>query len=123
MHSDNTILANARDLVRDWGHRETTVLLSLSPLSHQIALVGFAQALISGAEFVVNDPSQGMDSLDWIRQVRASYVMGVPTHAIDLLAKQRERNTNAFGCLKVFYMAGAPIPRTTAEEFISQVSF
>ena len=120
MHSDNTILANARDLVKDWGHSENTILLSLSPLSHHIAWVGFAQALISGAEFVVNDPSEGMDNFDWIREVRASYVMGVPTHAIDLLAQQRERGARPLDSLKVFYMAGAPIPRATAEEFMSQ---
>ena len=120
MHSDNTILANARDLVTDWRHGRDTVLLSLSPLSHHIAWVGFAQALIAGAEFVVNDPSEGMESFDWISEVRASYVMGVPTHAIDLLAQQRARCSDSFGSIKVFYMAGAPIPRTIAEEFFSQ---
>ena len=37
MHSDNTLLANARAMVEDWGHDHRTVLLSLSPLSHHIA--------------------------------------------------------------------------------------
>ena len=120
MHSDNTILANARDLVTDWCHGRDTVILSLSPLSHHIAWVGFAQALISGAEFVVNDPPKGMETFDWISEVGANYVMGVPTHAIDLLAQQRARSSDSFGLLKVFYMAGAPIPRITAEEFFSQ---
>ena len=120
MHSDNTILANARDLVTDWCHGRDTVILSLSPLSHHIAWVGFAQALISGAEFVVNDPPEGMETFDWISEVGANYVMGVPTHAIDLLAQQRARSSDSFGLLKVFYMAGAPIPRITAEEFFSQ---
>ena len=32
MHSDNTLLANARAMVEDWHHDERTVLLSLSPL-------------------------------------------------------------------------------------------
>ena len=120
MLSDNTILANARDLVTDWCHGRDTVILSLSPLSHHIAWVGFAPALISGAEFVVNDPPEGMETFDWISEVGANYVMGVPTHAIDLLAQQRARSSDSFGLLKVFYMAGAPIPRITAEEFFSQ---
>ena len=120
MHSDNTILSNARDLVADWCHGRDTVLLSLSPLSHHIAWVGFAQALIAGAEFVVNDPLEGMDSFDWMEEVRANYVMGVPTHAIDLLAQQREKCLDSFGSVKVFYMAGAPISRSTAEEFVLQ---
>src|SRR5579864_8755941 len=32
MHSDNTLLANARAMVADWHHDERTILLSLSPL-------------------------------------------------------------------------------------------
>jgi acyl-CoA synthetase len=42
MHSDNTLLANARDLVRDWKQGPDNVMLSLSPLSHHIAWVGIA---------------------------------------------------------------------------------
>ena len=59
MHSDNTLLANARDMVRDWGHGPDTVLLSLSPLSHHIAWVGVAQWLVAGCRFVTNDPPAG----------------------------------------------------------------
>jgi len=43
MHSDNTLLANGRAMVSDWGHNADTVLLSLSPTSHHIANVGLAQ--------------------------------------------------------------------------------
>ncbi|HJZ42417.1 MAG TPA: AMP-binding protein, partial [Hyphomicrobiaceae bacterium] len=66
MHSHNTLLANARDLVRDWGHGPDTVLLSLSPLSHHIAWVGVAQWLLAGCRFVTNDPPAGKSMLDWI---------------------------------------------------------
>ena len=48
MHSDNTLLANARAMVADWHHDERTILLSLSPLSHHIATVAIAQALAAG---------------------------------------------------------------------------
>ena len=57
---DNTLLANGRDMVRDWGHDPHTVLLSLSPLSHHIAWVGVAQWLLAGCELVTNDPPAGM---------------------------------------------------------------
>jgi len=120
MHSDNTLLANARDLVTDWQHDRSTVLLSLSPLSHHIAWVGLAQALIGGSEFVINDPPRGMTTLDWLCEANATYVMGVPTHAIDLLQEQRERRQKSLGMVKVFYMAGAPIPRSIAECFLAQ---
>ena len=43
MHSCNTILANARDLVLDWQVGADTHLLTLSPISHHIAWVGASQ--------------------------------------------------------------------------------
>ncbi|MCG8544451.1 MAG: long-chain fatty acid--CoA ligase, partial [Alphaproteobacteria bacterium] len=89
LHSDNTLLANARDMVRDWGHGKDTILLSLSPISHHIAWVGVAQMLLAGGELVLNDPPAGMKPLDWIVETGATYVMGVPTHGMDILADQR----------------------------------
>jgi acyl-CoA synthetase len=120
MHSDNTLLANARDLVRDWGHGPDTVLLSLSPLSHHIAWVAVAQWLVAGCAFVTDDPPAGMSRLDWIVESGATYVMGVPTHAIDVLAEQRQRGIARLGAVKLFYMAGAAIPPSVCEAFVRQ---
>ena len=120
MHSANTLLANARDLVADWGHGPDTVLLSLSPLSHHIAWVALAQALVGGCELVINDPPPSATSLDWIVETGASYVMGVPTHAIDVLAEQKARGLSRLGKVSVFYMAGSPIPPATAQAFVDQ---
>ncbi len=119
-HSANTLLANARDMVRDWGHDERTVLLSLSPLTHHIAWVGVAQALYCGAELALNDPPPGATSLDWLIETGATYVMGVPTHAMDIQAQQRARGLERLGQVRVFYMAGAPIPRAVAANFRAQ---
>lgn len=120
MHSHNTLLANARDLVRDWGHGPDTVLLSLSPLSHHIAWVGVAQWLVAGCRFVTNDPPAGTSSLDWIIETGATYVMGVPTHAMDVLAQQKGRGVERLGRVSSFYMAGAPIPPSVAAAFVAQ---
>lgn len=120
MHSHNTLLANARDLVRDWGHGRETILLSLSPLSHHIAWVAVAQWLITGCRFVTDDPPAGMTRLDWIEEIGATYVMGVPTHAVDILSEQARHKQAALGSVSVFYMAGAPIPPTVATEFVRQ---
>jgi acyl-CoA synthetase (AMP-forming)/AMP-acid ligase II len=120
MHSDNTLLANARAMVEDWHHDERTILLSLSPLSHHIAAVAIAQALAAGMELVVNDPHPGATPLDWILETRASYVMGVPTHAMDILAEMRRRGQDTLGAVKTFYMAGAPIPREVARAFLDR---
>jgi len=120
MHSDNSLLANCRDLVRDWRHDHTTVLLTLSPLSHHIAWVAAGQALSAGMELVVDDPPAGMSRLDWLLETGATYVMGVPTHAMDILAEQQRRGLARLGAVRLFYMAGAPIPRAVAERFLEQ---
>jgi acyl-CoA synthetase len=120
MHSDNTLLANARDLVADWRLGPEDVVLPLSPLSHHIFWVAMAQALLTGATMVLNDPPKGASPLDLILATGATYVLGVPTHAIDILAEQKRRDLDHLGQVRVFYMAGAPIPSTVARAFVSQ---
>ena len=120
MHSDNTLLANARDLVRDWGHGPDMRLLTLSPLTHHIAWVAVAQWLVAGGTLIVDDAPAPMDRLDWLLETRPTYVMGVPTHAIDMLAAQNRRGLARLGEVRVFYMAGAPIPAAVAEAFVAQ---
>ncbi|MGH7094360.1 MAG: class I adenylate-forming enzyme family protein [Stellaceae bacterium] len=120
MHSANTLLANARAMVEDWRHDHTTVLLSLSPLSHHIAIVAIAQAISAGMELVVNSPPPGKTPLDWIVETGATYVMGVPTHAMDILAEMRRRNLDRLGRVTTFYMAGSVIPREVAQAFLDR---
>ena len=118
MHSDNTLLANGRAMVRDWKHDADTVLLSLSPTSHHIATVGLAQALVAGFEMVLNDLPKGTDVIDRLIESGATYVMGVPTHAIDALAQMRRRGLHKLARVKVFYMAGSTIPSDLAASFL-----
>jgi acyl-CoA synthetase len=120
LHSDNTLLANGRAMVADWHHDERTILLSLSPLSHHIATVALEQMLVAGFEFVLNDPPPGLSVLDWLLATGATYVMGVPTHAMDILDAARRQGLARLGDVKIFYMAGAPIPRETAQEFLDR---
>ncbi len=120
MHSDNTLLANARDLVADWKFDAETRLLTLSPLSHHIAWVAVGQWLVSGCQLITDDPPAGHGRLDWIVETGATYVMGVPTHAIDVLAEQKARGADRIGQVEVFYMAGAPIPPSVAETLARQ---
>jgi acyl-CoA synthetase len=125
MHSANTLFANARAMVADWHHDAATILLSLSPLSHHIATVAIAQALAAGMELVVNAPPRGMTALDWIVETGATYVMGVPTHAMDILAELRRRNLatgteEPLGRVRTFYMAGSVIPREVAQAFLDR---
>jgi acyl-CoA synthetase len=118
MHSDNTLLANGRAMVADWGHDHSTVLLSLSPMSHHIGTVAVEQMMVAGFELVVNDPPGGMKPIDWVLECGATYVMGVPTHAIDILAEAGCRGMARLGAVRLFYMAGSPIPREVAQSFL-----
>jgi acyl-CoA synthetase len=118
LHSDNTLLANGRAMVTDWGHDQRTVLYSHSPLSHHIATVALAQSLAAGFELVVNDPPPDKKPLDLIIESGATYVMGVPTHAIDVLADMRSRGLTRLGNVNLFYMAGSVIPPETARAFL-----
>ena len=119
MHSDNTLLANGRAMVADWGQNEDTVLLTLSAMSHHIGTVALEQALVSGCELVMHDAAAGVSALDWIETTEATYVMGVPTHAMDLLHEIDRRGKDRLGVVKVFYLAGAPIPTQTAHRLLS----
>lgn len=120
MHSCNTLLANARDLAEDWGLDRHSVILSLSPLSHHIAWVALGQWLVCGGQMVTDDPPDGLSKLDWIVETGATYVLGVPTHAMDILAEQKRRGIDRIGQVQAFYMAGAPIPETVAKAFVDQ---
>jgi acyl-CoA synthetase (AMP-forming)/AMP-acid ligase II len=118
LHSDNTLLANGRAMVHDWRHDERTVLYSHSSLSHHIGTVALEQSLAAGCEVVVNDLRDGMKPLDWILETGATYVMGVPTHAMDLLADMKRRGLTQLGRVAIFYMAGSIIPPETARAFL-----
>ncbi len=118
LHSDNTLLANGRAMVKDWQHDDKTILFSHSPLSHHIGTVAIEQSLVAGCEVVVNDVKPGMTPLDWIVETGATYVMGVPTHAMDILADMKQRGLQKLGNVSIFYMAGSIIPPQTARSFL-----
>src|SRR3989304_311456 len=118
MHSDNTLLANARAMAADWRHHEAIVLLSMSPLTHAIGTIAMAQALVSGFELVLNDVPKGKTTLDWVHETGATYIMGVPTHAIDVLAETKRRGYDRLGKVSVFYMGGSAIPRETVRALL-----
>jgi acyl-CoA synthetase len=118
MHSDNTLLANGRAMVNDWKLDGGAVLVSFSPQSHHIATVGLMQALISGCEFVLSQLTTRQSGLDWIEKTGATYVMGVPTHAIDVLTAAKERGLKKLHNVSTFYMAGAPIPTEVARQLM-----
>jgi acyl-CoA synthetase len=110
MHSDNTILANSRAMARDWGFDRDTVVYSFSPLSHNIGIVGLALAIAAGGEAVVHTPFDSGRMFDRVVETGATFLLGVPTHALDLLAEMRRRGAAALGRVKAFEIGGSTVP-------------
>src|SRR6185437_8593627 len=81
MHSDNTLLASARMMARDW-RLDGAVLYTLSPLSHNLGLGALSTALAAGGELVVHDLPRGSALLDRLIETGAAFLFGVPTHAV-----------------------------------------
>src|SRR3954454_14040723 len=106
LHSDNTLLASACMMARDW-QLERNVLYTLSPLSHNLGLGAFITALAGGGELVVHDLPRGSSLLDRLTETDAAFVFGVPTHAHDLLAEIRARGIGRVAGLRGFRISGA----------------
>jgi len=115
LHSDNTLLATARMMVRDWG-LERSVLYTLSPLSHNLGLGALITALSGGGELVVHDLPRGHSLLDRLEETGANFLFGVPTHAIDLLAEMRARRVERLGAVRGFRISGAAAPVSAVTE-------
>jgi acyl-CoA synthetase len=110
MHSDNTLLTTMRAIVADWRLGPDTVVYSLSPLSHNLGIGALLTALVAGGEFVLHDLPRGASLVDRIVATGATYLVGVPTHAIDLLAELRGRELDRLGRVAAFRISGAAAP-------------
>lgn len=117
MHSDNTLLAAARAMIRDWRFDDGTVIYTMSPLSHNLGLGSLVMALATGGELVIHDVPRGKSTLDRIVETGATFVVGVPTHAIDLLAEIKARNIVP-KTVKGFRISGASAPREIVAELL-----
>jgi acyl-CoA synthetase len=119
MHSDNTLLATARMMARDWA-LDRQVLYTLSPLSHNLGLGALITALAGGGELVVHDLPRGSSLLDRLDETGAKFLFGVPTHAIDLLSEMRARGVDHPARVRGFRISGAAAPPQVIRELMSQ---
>ena len=117
LHSDNTLLATARMMARDW-RLDGAVLYTLSPLSHNLGLGALITALCGGGELVLHDLPRGESLLDRLEETGAEFLFGVPTHAIDLLAELRARGPGRLGKVRGFRISGAAAPASTITELM-----
>jgi acyl-CoA synthetase (AMP-forming)/AMP-acid ligase II len=118
MHSDNTLLATARAIVADWHLDETTITYSLSPFSHNLGFGTLITSLVSGGEFVIHDLPRGQSPIERIAATGTTYLVGVPTHAIDLLDELHARGGQGLERLKGFRISGAAVPGPVVAELL-----
>lgn len=114
MHSDNTLLAPTRALATDWSLGTDMVVYSLSPLSHNLGFGAMILTLTGGGELVIHDLPRGASLVDRLLETGATFLFGVPTHAIDLLAELKRRSISRVGNVKGFRVSGAPVPPAVA---------
>jgi acyl-CoA synthetase len=117
LHSDNTLLATARQMARDW-RLERAVLYTLSPLSHNLGLGALITALAGGGELVVHDLPRGASLVDRLTATDAAFLFGVPTHAIDLLSEVGARGLGRVGAVRGFRISGAATPAPVVAELL-----
>lgn len=109
MHSANTVLSNARAIVKDWGFGSELVTYTLSPMSHNMGVVALAITLVAGGELVLHTPQDAKRMFDRVVETGGTYVLGVPTHAIDLLVEADRRGSPTLGSVNAFQIGGAPV--------------
>jgi len=113
MHSDNTLLSNGMAISKDFGFDQSTVVYTISPMSHNMGVVGLVTTLSCGGTFVVHTPLDAKRTLDRVIETKANYLIGVPTHAVDLLAEAQRRELKSLGDVTTFQLGGSPIPSET----------
>lgn len=119
LHSDNTLLANARSISADWQIDSTSVIYTLSPLSHNLGFGAMILSLYAGGELVIHDLPGGASLIDRLVETGTTFLFGVPTHAIDLLRELRVRRQKGIGRLKGFRISGAAAPKDAVAELLA----
>lgn len=119
MHSDNTLMASAGALAKDWGFSDRTRVYTCSPLSHNLGLGALISAVLVGGELIIHDLPRGDSLVERVIETQASFLFGVPTHAVDLLNELRERQAHHPGALAGFRISGAAATPQVLSELMS----
>jgi acyl-CoA synthetase len=120
MHSDNTLLANALQLAKDWNVDHRSVVFTLSPLSHNLGFGAQVMALAVGGELVINDLPRGSSLADRILETDTSFLVGVPPNAIDLFGEMQRRGLKGLGRLTGFRISGSAVPSEAVAGLLAQ---
>lgn len=118
LHSSNTLLANACAIADDWNFEPSSVIYTLGPLSHNLGFGALVLTLAVGCELVVHDLPRGAELVARLDEVEATFLFGVPAHAMDLLKALEASGVESktlMGRLKGFRISGAAVPGWVVE--------
>ena len=118
MHSDNTLLANARAIAADWHFDSASVIYTLSPLSHNLGFGAMVTGLYAGGEIVLSRLDPGDSLVEDLRSTGATFIYGVPAHAVDLLKEMKQSGDRAPDSITGFRISGAQVPGSVATELM-----
>jgi acyl-CoA synthetase (AMP-forming)/AMP-acid ligase II len=116
LHSNNTLLANARALADDWGFDRDSVVYSISPLSHNLGFGAMVLTLFVGGELVLHDLPREASLLARLRETKTTFIFGVPTHAIDLVSEIEAAGGALLPNLRGFRISGSAAPTGLVEK-------
>ncbi|RDC71963.1 cyclohexanecarboxylate-CoA ligase [Rhodovulum sp. 12E13] len=116
LHSNNTLLANARAMAGDWGFSDTSVIYTFGPLSHNLGFGALILTLLVGGELVLHDGARGISLIDRLHEAGATFIFGVPAHAMDLLAEFDRRPEAKLDHVRGFRISGAAVPTWLADK-------
>lgn len=119
MHSNNTLLSNARAIAGDWAFDTGSVTYTLSPLSHNLGFGALVLTVLTGGELVLHDLQRGQSLLQRLRDTGATFVFGVPAHAMDLLKEIEKAGSADLDRLRGFRISGAAASPSVVEALLS----
>ena len=118
LHSNNTLLSNALAIALDWKSTESSVVYTLGPLSHNLGFGALILTLATGAELVIHDAPRGASLIDRLEESGATFIFGVPAHAMDLLAEFDRRPDARLDKVTGFRISGAAVPSWVVEKLL-----
>ena len=120
MHSDNTLMANSRAIASDWNFTHESVIYTLSPLSHNLGFGAMLTALSVGGKIVLSNLSKGESLVNHLVETGATFIYGVPAHALDLLNEIKERDSNLLFSISGFRISGAAAQKSVVSGLLEQ---
>ena len=110
MHTSSTLLSHVHPAVERLGLTAADVILCSTPMSHQLGfLYGVMAPILLGATVVCQDVWNPAWAAKLIAQERVTFTIGATPFLADLAGLEAPGDVTS---LRLFFSAGAPIPRT-----------